>query len=351
MKKIPVGTSSDEDDNPNPPRCLVYDKDQKGWVVSTQSKKIDYLILAKDEWFKMRSGNFKEIYPEFDSTKHYYSVDSYRPEVLGLNDVGVSIFEYQIDQKSTLPYGCFVFRETSMGTVLRKFEVSTDNYIDIGRTEGSDLYKDFLEFREKSLASKIKRRNRKGILLYGPPGNSKTTEICKLAANAEKDKFRVIFIGSKDVEFNSIAMYKSLIEDEFTIFVIEEITERIQNPEELLSFLDGETSWKNCYTIATTNHPEQLPWNIIDRPGRFKVIKEFAPPNADQRKKFLEQIGFPVEQIEEGVKATEGLSLDYLINISYDALDYNEPILKVVDHYKKDRQKVATSFKKSMGMR
>ncbi len=336
------------------PTCLIYHSSLNGWTISDRMKKIAYKVMSKDEWFKYRAGEIKHIFPEYDAKIHCITIDTQRPENLEFEQIGINLFKYaSLDEKEVdLPYGSFSFIDTPQGTILRKLNINRDNYIDIGRTEGSDLYIAYQKFRnQKDNYIKYGRRAKQGTLFYGPPGNSKTTEICKLAAFAEENKFRVFFLGSNEVSLNSLASFKTILEKEDNVFVLEEVTERVEYPEDLLSFLDGEASWNNCFLIATTNHPEDLPWNIIDRPGRFKVLKEFGPPTLAQRTKYLQHMKLSDAEIEIAAKATEGLSMDYLINITFDALTMDEPILTVIARYKEERKKICGSFKGGIGIK
>ena len=186
------------------------------------------------------------------------------------------------------------------------------------------------------------------MLLYGPPGNGKTREIVKLIENSKKDKYRVIIIDSA-VSFQDLEEFKTILEKDDNIFVIEEITERTEkNAEQLLNFLDGEMSWYNSYTIATTNYPEELPWNIIDRPGRFNLIKEVGNPTPEERSLYFKHMG--IVDVEEAVKATDKLSLDYIINITNDSLMYNKTIPEVVKEYISRRKNMSNKFKSPMGL-
>jgi SpoVK/Ycf46/Vps4 family AAA+-type ATPase len=129
--------------------------------------------------------------------------------------------------------------------------------------------------------------------------------------------------------------------------VIEELTERTGHTgtEKLLSFLDGETSWNNSYVVATTNYPDELPWNIIDRPGRFGTIVEVKNPTKEQRMSYMKIMALNLEELEEAADATEGLCFDYVKCTVLDALDNGTSVKEEVQKYKERREKVSKAFK------
>ena len=49
----------------------------------------------------------------------------------------------------------------------------------------------------------------------------------------------------------------------------------------LLNNMDGITSNNGVITVATSNHPEQLDWALIARPGRFDVRMDYSYPDHD----------------------------------------------------------------------
>lgn len=349
MRKFPVvGEELEERDNQ--PVGIIWNEKYKGWEIGTSSKLIKYHVLSQEEFFRFKAGDVKLIFPEYNPEKHTVQTEAFEVQNNDFTNIPVTLREFTHNQIK-LPFGCFVFQRTNYGSLfLKKIDITTDKYIDLENSP-IDLYADYLNFRnEKERYIKLGRRPRKAALLYGAPGNSKTMEICKLAQHAEKDKFRVFFVQN-NIDIESVNEFKKILEHEDNIFVLEEITERGHKTEELLSFLDGEMSWSNCYTIATTNYPEDLALNIMDRPSRFKIIKEFLPPNEKQRTKYLTMVGFPPEDITEAVKLTEGMSLDYLINIAFDAMLTGEKIQNVIKNFKDERGKLSKTFKNKMGIR
>jgi SpoVK/Ycf46/Vps4 family AAA+-type ATPase len=117
------------------------------------------------------------------------------------------------------------------------------------------------------------------------------------------------------------------------IIVIEEITSVYDAhwaQSTIKSFLDGELSWENTITIATTNYPEQLPNELMNRPARFDKMYIVENPDAQTRRIYLKKL--LKESYEETlIELTKGLSLAYLRELAVASRIYNrsfESILK-----------------------
>jgi SpoVK/Ycf46/Vps4 family AAA+-type ATPase len=77
--------------------------------------------------------------------------------------------------------------------------------------------------------------------------------------------------------------------------------------ERLLDFLDGERSVDKSLVIATTNYPERLPGNLVDRPSRFDKLYKMGNPSEAERRKLLGHY-LMREALDVEVAATKGLS-------------------------------------------
>jgi SpoVK/Ycf46/Vps4 family AAA+-type ATPase len=259
------------------------------------------------------------------------------------------------EKSDEIPYGCFVLVETNSGPILRLMDISADGYIDLGRKEYQGVYEDFIQFRknrDKYASATPPRRHRSSMLMFGPPGNGKTREITRVLSSAKDDKFRAIFIGS-EVRLSSLNAFKKALAGEDIVFVIEEITERTgkrEDVDQLLSFTDGELSWDHCYIIATTNYANELPWNIIDRPGRFKTVTEVPAPKLKERIAFLKGSGLPIEEAQDLAEVTSGLSIDYLSALMFDHYVTGRPFKELLAEMHSARNKVRCRFKRIAGM-
>lgn len=119
--------------------------------------------------------------------------------------------------------------------------------------------------------SDIGIRRSRSVLLWGPPGFSKTAKIHDLVL--KETETAVIFMTAPP----SAEMVEALNKNKLTkIIIFEEFATAVNNDKkiaEMLNFLDGDNSLNDAFFIITTNHPEIIPRNIL-RPSRVdKFIK------------------------------------------------------------------------------
>ncbi|MEX0774696.1 MAG: ATP-binding protein [Phycisphaeraceae bacterium] len=164
------------------------------------------------------------------------------------------------------------------------------------------------------------------MLLYGPPGNGKTSAI-RTVANAAAVNALVLRPGGHfdDDDFDRVLhRWKTQAP---AILVLEDLNDLLRATRitlgNFLNRLDGigtETQ-SGLMIIATTNHPEELTQSVSCRPGRFDVLLEFPPPDRELRRRYLcrSDLVLGAALISELVDATEGLSfahLDELLRIA-----------------------------------
>jgi hypothetical protein len=126
---------------------------------------------------------------------------------------------------------------------------------------------------------------RRGLLMYGPPGEGKTTIIRQIAAEVLPDDAVTIF--TREVPTRTFLEHMKHYESpRIKVFVFEELAATVNNPynstEELLDFLDGESSPNKSVIIGTTNYPRALPMNIVDRPSRFDLLIKVGAPSGHE---------------------------------------------------------------------
>jgi hypothetical protein len=237
-----------------------------------------------------------------------YDVVHNFPIPIGYNRVKDEIAD---NSRSDLPNGIYTYQPPGWATPegLIPYRVRKDSAIT--RKVYSLLEEETRTFLEaRDFYEKLGSQYRRGVLMYGPPGEGKTTIIRQLARNVfPKDSITII---TSILPQSPLLEHLSKYEDSrLKIFVFEELAAVIRSRwnriEEVLDFLDGESSVDNSMTIATTNYPERLPPNIISRPGRFDVLLEVNSPDEDEIKELVHHFlgGWP-----EKMKASDlkGLS-------------------------------------------
>jgi SpoVK/Ycf46/Vps4 family AAA+-type ATPase len=143
---------------------------------------------------------------------------------------------------------------------------------------------------------------------------------------------------------------KRYFENENVIIVLEELTERLERgSEDMLNFLDGHYSWTNCYVFGTTNYPENLPDNIVNRPGRFNELIEFPNATEEQKLIYLRAKGFDDKDIDYVMPKLKDYTLDYITQLAIRSKINKEPLGVYLKVLEANREKIKRSFKKNSG--
>ncbi|KRF02342.1 ATPase [Paenibacillus sp. Soil766] len=199
-----------------------------------------------------------------------------------------------------------ITRMVDRSEVIMKSEVKTDIY----RAIDQFFAEDRAFFKAYELPYK------RGILLYGKPGNGKTTLVKSIAGSV---KAPVAYwqitenTGSESIEeaFQAAATMAPMI------LVIEDIDAMPQRARSyFLNILDGATSKEGVFLIGTTNYPEQIDPALMNRAGRFDRAYEIKLPDLELRQIYLEQKGIGKllneELIRVTAKQTEGFTFAQL---------------------------------------
>ena len=143
---------------------------------------------------------------------------------------------------------------------------------------------------------------KKGLLLYGPPGCSKTLTAKALATEAGFNFIAVkgpellsMYVGESERALRNIferargASPSIVFFDEIDTIASRREDRRssgLHSLETLLNEMDGIESLRGVFVLAATNKPDMLDLALL-RPGRFDSILYIGPPDLSARREIL----------------------------------------------------------------
>ncbi|RDW21264.1 ATP-binding protein [Oceanobacillus chungangensis] len=182
----------------------------------------------------------------------------------------------------------------------------------------TDIYRSIDEFFQKS-GTFFKKYNipyRRGILLYGSPGNGKTTLVKSIAGSVSAP---VVYwqITEYTTSYSIKEVFSTVTKMAPMILIIEDIDSMPEHARSVfLNTLDGATSKEGIFLIGTTNYPEKIDPALINRAGRFDRAYEIKQPDDTLRSEYLRKKGLTQfldeVMLEQVTTQTKGLSIAQL---------------------------------------
>lgn len=292
---------------------------------------------------------------------------------------GENIYQFSFekpedDRSYEIEPGTFLFSESPMGLVLKKFEFKGRHLLE-SVTNTSKIMKEANTFFAKlHVYEKLNRPKKRGVLLYSNPGMGKTSAIEKVCSDLIKeDPGTVVMVWpTSEIEADDITRFlttNSKYTDKCTrlILIIEDIGggereghhSRSGVDSGLLNLLDGVgvVFRLPTFIIATTNHPENLLASLADRPGRFDLMMKLQPPSHEEKialMKFISGRDLLSDEAESlGKKGTEEFSIAHLEEVAVRSELHDKSYPEVVDELIKHKELFKKDFednKKQMGM-
>ena len=135
----------------------------------------------------------------------------------------------------------------------------------------------FLQSKDKY--ERVGMDYRRSILLYGDPGTGKSQFIYQLSKELIREKDAIVLrienSRTLDTFFGKVLQPISYYSNRLKVVVIEELADMCAsrgNVTMLLNMLDSMQLRENVLFLITTNYPDKIPSNIVDRPARLDLL-------------------------------------------------------------------------------
>jgi len=209
------------------------------------------------------------------------------------------------------------------------------------KTEVKELVENFLASKDFYIEKKIPWK--RGVLLFGQPGNGKTSIIRTIIS--EYNFKPVTFVPGANAEAMREA-FSYAEEQSPALLYIEDLDSLIENGMDISTFLnllDGISAKNGLLVMATANDVRKLKANIMKRPSRFDRKFEIPVPNQEMSHIYLKKwFGTIISaaKLRELSKLAEKHELSYAylkelyISSMFEALSNNRktPTVKDIDN-------------------
>lgn len=248
-----------------------------------------------------------------------------------------------------LPPGMYYHVISDGEVYYRPVEDISDNLINLPGLPIQMLLEQIANFWSKTEQyHKYGFMQKRGIILYGPPGCGKTSIISILKEQLIREQDGVIFTNANGFHdlIRGIEDFRKREPERPIMTIVEDLETQLESSngsntgsseKAALSLYDGEHQFDRIVHIATTNKPDLLADRFIKRPGRFDLVIGIHPPTRETREAYLRAIcknALTLEQEADILDATEGLSLAYMREIAMTYLVLGIPLKETISRIK-----------------
>ena len=221
--------------------------------------------------------------------------------------------------KKTLPKGIYKIDYEEGKYFIGQIKNNTDEIYKLSDKIINTILTEIDDFwNKKDLYEKHHILHKRGLLLEGPAGNSKTSTINLIIENILNND-GLIFIVRSLREFNLLCdflpIFRQIEPNRNVITIIEDIDQLIDMgggfDVNILDFLDGKNSINHHLVIMTSNNTTRLSEALL-RPSRIDVRFVLELPNKQTRYEYLEKKGINKDKLNEYAEKTDGMTFAQL---------------------------------------
>ena len=221
--------------------------------------------------------------------------------------------------KKTLPKGIYKIDYEEGKYFIGQIKNNTDEIYKLSNKIINTILTEIDDFwNKKDLYEKHNILHKRGLLLEGPAGNSKTSTINLIIENILNND-GLIFIVRSLREFNLLCdflpIFRQIEPNRNVITIIEDIDQLIDMGGgfdiNILDFLDGKNSINHHLVIMTSNNTTRLSEALL-RPSRIDVRFILELPDKQTRYEYLEKKGINKDRLNEYAEKTDGMTFAQL---------------------------------------
>ncbi len=233
----------------------------------------------------------------------------------------------------------------------------SDDLLELPMKETKEIMEDIkLFWNREEMFKRYGYTHKRGILLYGPPGNGKSYLIQVLSRHLIK-KMKGIVINLKD--HDSVQLFLEFagpiirtIEPSTPIIVIMEDIDNIMEYSnsvltKVLNMLDGLKQINKVVYVATTNYPERLQERVSSRPSRFDRRYKISSPNAKVREFYIRNVLSEEDlnsiNVKQWVQETKDLSIAHIKELIISVILLNKPFELALEEMKNMTKRIFQS--------